>query len=464
MPEAGPLGALGAFLAAPPPAYRSDAARARARMALVDLLGVTIAGTREPLADLLAAHHAANADRGAASLIGLAGTASPTQAAFLNGALGHALDFDDSSFVLGGHPSVVILPGLLALAEAGGHGGRAVLEAYVAGFEVLSRIAAAVNFHHYEKGWHPTATLGVFGAAAGAARLLGLDAGRAATALALAASCASGTKESFGTMAKPLQVGQAASRGVLAAQLAALGATAPASALDGARGYFALYNGAGTVAPDRLAIDPDMPELMRSGLRFKRYACCGATHVAIDAALQLRAQDGFEPTRIADVRLDVNPRRRPHVDRPVISEPLGAKFSLQYTVAAALLDGAVGLGHFTPEAVRRPDIAALMARVRVGDLPAAEGLAQPCRLEVTLDDGRSLRACLDAPLGRETDAYAAYMERKFHDCAGRALPPAAVARLWDMLGGIDGAEALTPLLRATQPAASAARQPGSMGR
>lgn len=457
------LDGLAAFLVAPPPAYAAPAALARARMALVDLVGVTLAGTQEPVAAVLRAHHAATAETGACSLIGMGGTATAPTAAFLNGAVGHALDFDDSNFLLGGHPSVAILPGLLALAEARDLSGRAVLESYVAGFEVMCRIAAAVNFHHYEKGWHPTATLGTFGAAAGAARLLGLPQAQAVAALAFAAASASGIKESFGSMAKPVQVGQAASRGVLAAMLAEQGLTAPVTALDGKRGFFEVYDGAGNYDPAKLAIDPEVPELLRSGLKFKRYACCGSTHVAIDAALALRsATKGFDPTAIRSVRLLVNPRRRPHVDRPQIDEPLGAKFSLQYTVAAALIDGAVGLGHFSPQAVARQDIAALMARVAVGDLDGLTGLAQGCALEVDLGGAAPLSVRLDGPQGRDATEFADFLDRKFTDCAGQVLTPAQVAHLHAQLGAFAALPSAGALMRATRPdTTSPARRSGS---
>src|SRR5207253_7732467 len=129
---------------------------------------------------------------------------SVTDAALVNGTASHALDFDDCSNTLGGHPSVPILPGLFALADAMPVSGRDFLAAYIAGFETETRIARGVNFHHYEKGWHPTATLGTFGSAAASSHLLGLDARRTATALSLAASLASGIKANFGTMTKPL--------------------------------------------------------------------------------------------------------------------------------------------------------------------------------------------------------------------------------------------------------------------
>jgi 2-methylcitrate dehydratase PrpD len=181
-----------------------------------------------------------------------------------------------------------------------------------------------------------------------------------------------------------------------------------------------------------------VPELMRSGLKFKRYACCGSTHVGIDAAVALRQTEGFEAAAIERVRLNVNPRRRPHVDRPKIDEPLGAKFSLQYTVAAALLDGLVGLGHFSQASVRRRDIAELMAKVTVGNLDGLSDLAQGCVLEVDTAQA-TLSISLDGPQGRDVTEFAGFLNQKFEDCAGQVLDVGRVARLRDLLDGFAGA-------------------------
>jgi 2-methylcitrate dehydratase PrpD len=456
------LGPLADFIAGPPPSYAAPEVLDRATLAVIDLVAVTLGAALEPVATMLVEYHLEASGAGAASVIGQGARATPVDAAFINGAIGHALDYDDSNFVLGGHPSVTILPGLFALGEARNCSGRDVLEAYIVGFEVMTRIAAAVNFHHYEKGWHPTATLGVFGAAGAASRMLRLDCKRAMNALGLAASCASGIKENFGTMTKPIQVGQAASKGLLMALLAARGATASTTALDGRRGFFELYNGAGEYQASALEIDARQPELMRSGIMFKRYACCGSTHVGIDAALELKARHGFDAADISAIRLNINRRRIPHVDRPGVDEPLEAKFSLQYTLAAALRDGAVGLSQFTAAAIARPDIKALMAKVTVGAVPdATNALGQPCVLEVDLDDGRTLSTRLDGPVGRDIGAYPQYMERKFADCALQVLDEDAAEELFSRLRAFGDQALVSSVMAATstQPRRASAAAP-----
>src|SRR5580704_19501924 len=158
--------------------------------------------------------------------------APPLIATLINGTAAHALDFDDVSNSLGGHPSAPIVPALFALADQGDCTGQAFIAAYVAGFETETRIARGVHFHHYEKGWHPTATLGVFGATAACCHLMRLTAAQTAQALAIAASFASGIKANFGTMTKPLHVGHTTRNGLFATLLAQGGFTANNAAME----------------------------------------------------------------------------------------------------------------------------------------------------------------------------------------------------------------------------------------
>ncbi len=398
----------------------------RAKLALLDYVGVTIAGLDEPVSRLIVRQIGRG---GEATVIGHGFRSSPAEVALANATIGHALDYDDSNMVLGGHPSVPVLPAILALGQVGRRDGAAVLDAYVIGFEVMMAISKAVNFAHYEKGWHPTATIGTFGAAAACARILGLDARQAMVALSLAASMASGVKANFGTMAKPLQVGEAARRGVFCALLAAEGATASADALEGRQGFLNVYNGPGQYRAEALDELGNGFELMRSALKFKKYGCCGSTHAPIDAALSLRAEHGLTASEIASVRIGLNARRRPHVDRPVVAESLAAKFSVQFTVAAALADGAVGLRHFSDDAIARADLQSMIARTEVVDLPGGDsGLAQGCEIAVTTTRGEQFSVRLADALGRDTADYPSYMHRKFADCvADRFDAPAAAA-------------------------------------
>src|SRR5262245_42478788 len=219
-----------------------QAAVESAKIGILDTVGVTLAGSLEPCARIA---RRVSAAPGPALLFGTTQRLSVTDATLVNGVAAHALDFDDCNNTLGGHPSVPILPGLFALADAMPVRGRDLIAAYVAGFETETRIARAVNLHHYDKGWHPTATLGVFGAAAAVSLLLALTEEQTATALAIAASLSSGLKANFGTMTKPLHIGRCAQNGVLAAMLAREGMTASHDAFEHTQGFFNVFNGRG---------------------------------------------------------------------------------------------------------------------------------------------------------------------------------------------------------------------------
>jgi 2-methylcitrate dehydratase PrpD len=419
-------------------------ARELAKLALVDFAGCAIAAATQPVARL-ALRQCAD---GAATVIGQALRARPADAAFANATLGHAHDFDDSNMVMGGHPSVVLYPAALAIGESQGASGSQLLDAYVVGFEVIMALARAVNFEHYEKGWHPTATLGTFGAAAAAAKLLRLDATQCAHAVGLAASMASGVKANFGTMAKPLQVGEASRRGVLCALLAADGATASAGALEGKQGFLDVYNGAGHHRAAELGTIGDGLELLRSGIKFKKYPCCGSTHAPIDAASALKVQHRLVAQDIAAVRVAMNARRRPHVDRPQVANELAAKFSVQYTVAAALADGSVGLRHFSDASIARADLQQLLARVELADLEGGSAaLAQGCEVTVRTTQGATFSLRVEDAQGRGAESYPSYMRQKFTDCVRDHFDPAQAQALVESLLSFDRCADAGPLVR-----------------
>lgn len=405
-------------------------ARELAKLALVDFAGCAIAGATEPVARLALKQCA----EGASTVIGHALRARPVDAAFANATLGHAHDFDDSNMVMGGHPSVVLYPATLAIGELQKASGGELLDAYIVGFEVIMAFARAVNLEHYEKGWHPTATLGTFGAAATAAKLLRLDETQCAHAVGLAASMASGVKANFGTMAKPLQVGEASRRGVLCALLAADGATAGAGALEGRQGFLDVYNGAGHHRASELGSIGDGLELLRSGIKFKKYPCCGSTHAPIDAASALKLQHRLKAQDITAVRVAMNARRRPHVDRLQVANELAAKFSVQYTVAAALADGSVGLRHFSDDSIARADLQQLLQRVELADLEGGNAaLAQGCEVSVRTAQGATFALRVEDAQGRGAESYPSYMKQKFADCVRHRFDAAQAQALAESL-------------------------------
>jgi 2-methylcitrate dehydratase PrpD len=225
------------------PAQMTPHAATLARTAIIDTLGVALAGSAEACTtNLLRIPGIAEAP-GPCTLFGTDRKASALDAAFVNGTASHALDYDDFSEPFGGHQSVPLLAPLVAVAEERRLSGARLIEAYVVGIEAEIRLARAVNFHHYDKGWHPTATLGIFGTVAAVGHLIGMDEARLTVAFAIAASLASGVKANFGTMVKPLHVGQSCRNGVLAVMLAEAGYDANPAALEHKQGFLNAFNG-----------------------------------------------------------------------------------------------------------------------------------------------------------------------------------------------------------------------------
>ena len=180
---------------------------------------------------------------------------------------------------------------------------------------------------------------------------------------------------------------------------------------------------------------------------FKKYACCGSTHAPIDAALALRQRHALSVSDIEEIRIALNPRRRPHVDRPVVEDELAAKFSVQYTVAAAMADGEVKLRHFTDDSIRRPDLQNLMRRVVLVSLDGADAqLSQGCEVTVTMSRGEAVSIRLEDAEGRGSDAYAGYMARKFTDCVEHQFDVAEAGDLFRALLSFDSFADIDPLV------------------
>jgi 2-methylcitrate dehydratase PrpD len=414
------------------------------RAAFVDTIAVTLAGITTDTVQIPLRVPGIAASPGPCLIFGTDRRTSALDASFINGVASHALDYDDVSGALGGHPSVPLVAPLIALAEQLGASGREVALAYAVGFEAECRIARGVHFHHYDKGWHPTATLGIFGTVAGAARLLGFTQDQTATTLGLAASFASGLKANFGTMTKPLHVGHCARNGLLAALLVREGFTANPGALEHKQGFLQVFNGPGTYNVERMLENwgaPFMIEVGEPGL--KPYPCCGSTHGAIDRALDLVQRYHPAPDKIAAVEVMAHARRLPHTDNPDPRTPLAAKFSMQYAVARALVDGAVRLEHFEGTAHLEPHVRKVLSHVTVRPHPqmADDSPHQwGAEVVVTLTSGERLASRIDDyprrgpggdPMRREE------LWAKFENCAGLALPRAQVAPLFALLEKLD---------------------------
>jgi 2-methylcitrate dehydratase PrpD len=430
-------------------------AREAARRALLDTVGVALAGSGAECVRIL--REALGSDGpdpglgpapGGATLLGTAARASALDAALVNATAAHALDYDDTHANVRGHPSAAVAPAALALAETLGASGADLVSAYVLGLEVAARVGRGIGPSHAAQGFHSTSTLGVLGAAGACARLLGLDPPQVATALGIAASGAAGLRLNFGCMTKPLHAGNAARAGLLAARLAQRGFTAHESVLD--HGGFGAVFSPGDGDPDAIAGGPDGGwQVVTPGIAVKKYPCCNRGHRAVDALLTLidRHRFGAADVRLVEVRMpagqvDAGGRVGP-MTYPAPLTGLQAKFSMQYVLAAALLDGGLGIGAFTDEQVARPEARRLLGRVRpVADplRPAGPPETDYVEVRVHLDDGDELaervRFARGDPRGG-VPLTAAELAAKYRDCAGTVLPAARVERSLDLLGDLD---------------------------
>ena len=410
--------------------------RQAAAQAVLDMVGCALAGAREPLADILFAELAEAGGTPEAALIGREARLPMAAAALLNGAAGHALDFDDVNMAMPGHPTVAILPALLALGEAQGASGAALLTALVAGTDLACRVGRTLAPGHYDGlGFHATATLGALGAAAACGHLLGLDAERIAVAIGIAATQAAGLKSMFGTDCKPLHAGAAARTGLLAAKLAARGFTARADAIECAQGFAATH---GTdFHPERAADEPEGGAYIVANL-YKYHAACYLTHAPIEAARSLRDRHGLTPERIAGARLTLSEACDRVCNIPAPRTGLEAKFSLRLTTAMALAGIETGaLESYAEATAADPVLVGLRDRVSF-DFVAdrAHTLAD---LELTLTDGTRLAARYDAGVpAADLDAQGAKLAGKFRALAGPVLGAGRASVLAERLLGIGG--------------------------
>jgi 2-methylcitrate dehydratase PrpD len=370
----------------------SQAARDIARQCVLDYLAVAIAGAGEPLARMLRDEMTDAGGAGQASVVCHQGQLPLLSAALVNGVAAHALDYDDVNVTMPGHPSVAILPGLLALAELRKASGRELITAFVAGYETACRIGAALQPGHYELGYHATGTIGTFGAAAACARLLGLPTTATAAALGIAGTQAAGLKSQFGTMCKPFHAGKAAQNGLLAARLAARGFTSRDDIVECDQGFAATHGP--DFSPEAALAAPAGGFHILSNL-FKYHAACYFTHAPIECVRELRRAHDFVPETIAaaTLRIDAGTDRVCNIANPI--DGLESKFSLRQTVAMALagIDTA-SLGAYSVENARDPVLRGLRERLV---LEFQDGWPQTfAEIEIELVDGTRVAARHDA--------------------------------------------------------------------
>jgi 2-methylcitrate dehydratase PrpD len=411
------------------------------RQCVLDWLGVTVAGSREPAARIVLAE-AAEECAGGSTVVGRPERLPASMAALVNGTASHALDYDDVNTAMTGHPTVAILGALLALAEARHDPGRDVVCAFVAGYEAQCRVAQAVGNAPYQRGFHATGTIGTFGAAAACARLLGLDADRTAVALGIAATQAAGMKSMFGTMSKPLHAGKACANGLLAAKLAARGFSANPASIEAEQGFAEVSGG-------RLNVERGLADgwFLRGNL-FKYHAACFATHSTIEGVRRLRAQAGFGAPDVERVVVHANPAQLRMCAIPEPDTGLAAKFSLRHLVAMALSDvDTANTESFTDECACDPDLVALRRRVDVEpDGPDRAGTP----VDVILRDGATLRIAHDVSVpATDLDGQLTALRAKFDALCAPVLGASGARRLAELSAQLDQLDDVGALLTAS---------------
>lgn len=420
--------------------------RALAVQCLQDAIAVAMAGAEDELVRILRAELEEAGGTPQASVWGASLRLPAGTAALLNGTMAHALDYDDVNLAMPGHPTVAILPAVMALGEARGASGAEVMAAFVAGYETACRIGRVMAPGHYDVvGFHATGTVGTFGAAAGCAHLLGLDEEQTLHALGIAATQAAGLKSMFGTMCKPLHAGKAAQNGLLAAKLAARGFTARPDSLECLQGFARTHSP--DFHPEAALENPEGGFHIRANL-FKYHAACYLTHAGIEAARMLRDRPGVAADQIAAItlRVDESTDRVCNIAAPRTG--LEAKFSHRLTAAMALAGLETSrLDCFTAEVAADPRITALRDKVSVELLPRF-GQTHAI-MDIRLVDQTTLSAEHDAGIPAPDVAHQGTRIRaKFDGLAAAALGPARAAALGDAIAAIDTApsvETLAPL-------------------
>jgi 2-methylcitrate dehydratase PrpD len=345
---------------------------------------------------------------------------------------------------------------VLAAAEATGADGRSVIAAYVAGYEVMAKLGLAIGIGHYRVGWHSTATLGTLGAAMAAGKLLGLDERRLAHALAAAVSMAGGSRRNFGTMMKPFHPGHAARCGLEAARLAQCGLEGDRDIMEAPYGFLDLFTRDGVDLAGFAARLGNPWDLLTPGLNVKRYPCCYNTHRAADATLVLAEQ--VRAVEVAAARVTVPVGGMLPLIHPHPRTGLEGKFSMQYVVAAGLLDRSLTLKSFTDAAVQRPQAQALLQRVTVVEDPDIKVVQNPVdeghvEVALTTREGRQVAHRVTFPIGSsEIPLSWNELVAKFRDCADGVLDERRGERVMGIIAALDTQTTLSALVDALTPA------------
>jgi len=438
-----------------------------AKRCILDGIGLMVAGSYEKCTQVITRFSTRISQPVGATVLGVnpVKVTSPF-AALANGTAGHAMDWDDSQlsvspgrmYGLLTHPTIPPLAASLAVAEElGAIDGKTFLTAFLAGFEIECKIAEAINPDHYKKGFHTSGTVGTFGAAMAAAKLLDLSSAEILHTLGIASSMTSGIRTNFGTMTKPLHVGKAASNGVTAAMLAQSGYEANMEALDGPWGFFSVFgrgfdveNIAGCIGDPHTIVDP--------GVSIKPYPCGVLTHPSMDTMLSIVTEHDIKPEDIQEVILFAGSNILNPIRYKIAHDELEAKFCMPFLLAAIILSRKAGSHEFTDEFVNADSTQQLMRRIRTefdADIEAKGWDKIRSRVEVVLHDGRRISKEADEKYrgGPDNPLTDKELQDKFTDCTERLLDQAARENIFTITERLEHLSNITDLIQATLPVA-----------
>jgi len=416
---------------------------------ILDTLGCMLAGSKEAEGGIMLKYIEEAGGKPEATIVGFGHKTSAPHAALVNGTLAHALDFDDSQDSLMGHPSGVILPSALSAGEKVRSSGEAVLEAFMVGFEVACKIGRGVNPQLYNNGWHATSVIGALGAGVTAGKLLGLNAGEMAFALALAASQACGLRENFGTMTKPFHAGRAAESGVISALLVKNGFTASPQILEAKSGFCAAFSGQYDL--NRIVDNFGNPfEILSPGVRLKPYPSCLETHSIIESTLFLVESHDIHPEAVESVECGLSPLASDILIHKNPQTGLQGKFSAQYAVATALVYRKASIEQFTDKGVQDSRAQAMIQKVKTVVHHEMEKTPQSSVVTIRLKDGKEFSKRTDTTTGHpEKPMSQDQIIDKYSNCADSVISKdkiqKSIGKILDLekLSGIDELIALT---------------------
>jgi 2-methylcitrate dehydratase PrpD len=422
-----------------------------AKQHVLDCLGVMLAGSRQDIGRLIIRLVEKMVSLPEAHVVGGGFRTSAPMAALANGTMGHALDFDDDSDTSFSHPTTTLLPSVMALGGSS-TSGKEILTAYILGEEVSARVAQIPGLlpDHYERGWHATATLGIIGAAAAAAKILKLDTRAFRYALGIASSEAGGVQANFGSMTKPYHAGSTASKAVWSALLADAGITANPSALESPFGFIDLFGGDRnkdlSVVTDGLGENWDF---ISPGVNIKQYPCCYYTHTAIDLLLDMMKDNHIQVEEIQTIDCGISPLAEKILHRQAPDSGLAGKFHLPYCLAIAARYGKVTIPHFADNYLEQPEIRQFMDRIRIAAVPGfgEDRLGFNTRLAVTTQSHGTLTVAKERPKGSGSSPISwSELIVKFSSCVEGILDRKAAAFVEDAVRQMEQLESLKDVM------------------